>query len=312
MQNRRAEGNGVNLWESVGKAKSGPKPLDMVPPLLYLRPRRNPPWRGPPVPIPLRRKERNERKTEMKSTAQTPSRAKPIPRMRRDARATLRQRALAGDADAMCEYGGRLAEDPATREEGLAWEIRSAEAGACFGAFNAAMTCSMLGRPTECIRWLRRARRDGERSADLCLGVSAAAGYGVPRDLARAARLFRAVLRSTPVSEVCLSEMDDAAGFLAMLADGRPIRIAPAGIGGTHPKIGLAKTIAFAGTLRGRTPEFLYWRGCLRMERRSHFREAIADFSRAARILQSRSPRSRADGEMLADSRRLEAWLSRQ
>ena len=162
------------LWESVGKAKSGPKPLDMVPPLLYLRPRRNPPWRGPPVPIPLRRKERNERKTEMKSTAQTPSRAKPIPRMRRDARATLRQRALAGDADAMCEYGGRLAEDPATREEGLAWEIRSAEAGACFGAFNAAMTCSMLGRPTECIRWLRRARRDGERSADLCLGVSVA------------------------------------------------------------------------------------------------------------------------------------------
>jgi hypothetical protein len=253
-----------------------------------------------------------EQKPEMKSTAKNSPRAKPIPRMRRAARATLRQRALAGDADAMREYGGLLAETPATREEGLAWEIRAAEAGACFGAFNAAMTCSMLGRPTECIRWLRRARRGGDRSADLCLGVAAAAGYGVPRDLARAARLFRSVLRLTPVSEVSLSEMDDAAGFLAMLADGRPVRIAPAGIGGTHPRIGLAKTIAFAGTLRGRTPEFLYWRACLRMERRSRFREAIEDFSRAALMLQSRSPRSRADREMLADSRRLEAWLRKE
>ena len=35
------------LWESVGNAKPGSNPLDTPPPLLYPRPRRNPPWRGP-------------------------------------------------------------------------------------------------------------------------------------------------------------------------------------------------------------------------------------------------------------------------
>ena len=38
----------INCGESVGNAKTGSNPLDTVPPLLYPRPRRNPPWRSPP------------------------------------------------------------------------------------------------------------------------------------------------------------------------------------------------------------------------------------------------------------------------
>jgi hypothetical protein len=44
---RRAGWECVNCWKSVGNAKTGPKPLDTGVVLLYSRPHRNPPWRGP-------------------------------------------------------------------------------------------------------------------------------------------------------------------------------------------------------------------------------------------------------------------------
>ncbi len=220
-------------------------------------------------------------------------------RTNRQPLASLRRAALSGDAEAMCEYGGRLADNPATREEGLAWEIRAAERGCPNAANNAAMTCSMLGRPADCVAWLRRAFADGERNVALPLGIALAAGYGVPQDLVAAKRLFRLVLRLNPLEDACLADLDDAAGFLAMLKEGCSIRVHPRSIGATHPDINIEKTIAFAGTLRGRTPEFFYWRANLRMERHTHDREAIGDFTRAIRLLDARKRPERTDRVLL-------------
>ena len=44
---RRAGGECVNCWKSVGNAKMGSNPLDTALPLLYPPPHRNPPGRGP-------------------------------------------------------------------------------------------------------------------------------------------------------------------------------------------------------------------------------------------------------------------------
>lgn len=216
-------------------------------------------------------------------------------RTQRQPLSSLRRAAQSGDAEAMCEYGDRLADNPATREEGLSWEIRAAERGCPTAANNAAMTCSMLGRPADCIVWLRRAIAGAERDVALSLGVALAAGYGLPRDLASAERRFRSVLRLNPLADACLADLDDAAGFLAMLKEGCSIRVHPRGIGATHPGIDIEKTIAFAGSLRGRTPEFFYWRANLRMERHAHDREAIGDFTRAIRLLDTRKRPERND-----------------
>ena len=69
--------------------------------------------------------------------------------------------------------------------EALRWERRAWRQGESFAAWNAAITCSALGRRRACFRWLcNSCKKSGEDLSAIALCY--ATGYGVRKDVAKA------------------------------------------------------------------------------------------------------------------------------
>lgn len=148
----------------------------------------------------------------------------------------LRRAAELGETAALARWGGLLTDTGRPEEvaEGIALLKRAWRKGCFTAAQNLAVTYSELGEPRRCIAWLRRACRHEESADWFLMGIAFAAGYGVRKDLAEAARLFRKV-RDDERGFPC--EREEAAGFLGMLARKRAVRVAGS-IGRVHPEDG--------------------------------------------------------------------------
>ena len=146
----------------------------------------------------------------------------------------LRLAVALGSAEALSRLGCLLTDTgrPEAVAEGLALLKRAWRKGCPVAAQNLAVTYSELGNPRRCADWLRKACEREETADWFLLALARAAGYGMRKNPAEAARLFRKVRDDESAFPV---EREEAAGFLSMLERRRPIRIA-ASIGRTHPE----------------------------------------------------------------------------
>jgi hypothetical protein len=156
-----------------------------------------------------------------------------VRRDRAEAIRWFRLAAESGDAGALCNLGTLLAETGRADDtaEGISLLKRAHRAGDACAAHNLALTYSELGNRRRCAAWLKTACRGGDNADWLRLGIAYAAGYGVRRDLAEAARLFR---KAAAQREGFPCDREEARGFLAMFAAGRSIRV-EGPIGRVHP-----------------------------------------------------------------------------
>lgn len=129
------------------------------------------------------------------------------------------------DLAALLYQQGLDATDRETRsmrlEEALRWERNAWRRGEVIAAWNAAITCSALGRRKDCFKWLcnsYRASGDGLDYVALCY----ASGYGVRKDTAKAMTILRKVKRIGNAKE-CKSKI--APCLFARIRQGAPIEI---------------------------------------------------------------------------------------
>jgi hypothetical protein len=142
-----------------------------------------------------------------------------------------------GSTDALCSLGTLLTDTGRVADvaEGISLLKRAHRRGDLCAAHNLAVTYSELGNRRRCTAWLKKSLRNRDGSALFLLGIATAAGYGVRKDLAEAARLFRKVVAG---KNEFPSERADARGFLKMLEEGREIRV-EGSIGRVHPEGGI-------------------------------------------------------------------------
>lgn len=146
----------------------------------------------------------------------------------------LRLAVALGSTDAVCRLGVLLTDTGRKEavEEGLKWLKRGWRMGCPVAAQNLAVTYSELGNPRRCVAWLRKSCQRAESADWFLLAIAHAAGYGLRKDLAEAARLFRKVRDDAKGFPI---EREEAAQFLAMIDRNRPIRVTGS-IGRTHPE----------------------------------------------------------------------------
>ena len=129
------------------------------------------------------------------------------------------------DLAALLYQQGLNAKDAETRRskfsEALRWELRAWRHGEFLAAWNAAITCSALGRRKACFKWLCNSyRKSGEdlEAVALCY----ATGYGVRKDAAKARTLLRKVKRQCNATT---GDSKVASNLLAKLRRGERIEI---------------------------------------------------------------------------------------
>ena len=157
-----------------------------------------------------------------------------VRRDREEAIRWFRVAAGLGNTEAMGCLGTLLTDSERAEDvvEGIAWLKRAHRRGDSCAAHNLAVTYSELGNRKRCAAWLKKSLGNREGRALFLLGIAYAAGYGVRKDLAEAARLFRKVARG---KNEFPCEREEARGFLKMIEQGRLIRV-EGSIGRVHPE----------------------------------------------------------------------------
>lgn len=105
--------------------------------------------------------------------------------------------------------------------EALRWERRAWRHGESLAAWNAAITCSALGRRKACFKWLCNSYRSGGDDLE-AIALCYAAGYGVHKDSAKARTLLRRAKRQC---NAMASDSKVVANLLAKLSRGTSIEI---------------------------------------------------------------------------------------
>lgn len=108
---------------------------------------------------------------------------------------TLRGLVDDGDPDAMAWLGSDLLEDPKTREEGLGWLKKSAEAGSAYGQYAMGLIyLKGIGDPVDkeaAFRMFKSASDQGYSASTFTVGRMLMAGAGCDKDLDGGLRLIR-------------------------------------------------------------------------------------------------------------------------
>ena len=138
------------------------------------------------------------------------------------------------DPDALNNLGVRLTDSrcPGDAARGIALLKRAYRLGSIVAAANLALAYSEQGNRRRCIHWLRKACLRPESADWYHLAIAHAAGYGVRRDPALAARLFRQVAGDPSAFPI---ERERSRAFLALLSRRIPIRVTTS-LGRTHPE----------------------------------------------------------------------------
>lgn len=139
-----------------------------------------------------------------------------------------------GSTDAPCRLGTLLTDSGRAEDvaEGSSWLKRAPRRGDLCAAHDLAVAYSELGNRRRCAAWLKKSLRKQEGSALFLLGIAYSAGYGVRKDLAEAARLFRKVASEKNGFPI---EREEARSFLKIIEKGRPTRV-EGSIGRVHPE----------------------------------------------------------------------------
>ncbi len=135
--------------------------------------------------------------------------------------------------EALCGQGTRLTNrrrHPGDIARGIALLKRAHRLGAICASHNLAIAYSEQGNRRRCAYWLRQSLKTA-MPARFLLAIAHAAGYGVRRDPAEAARLFREVVADPAAFPF---EREESLAFLSMLRRHLPIRVTGS-IGRTHP-----------------------------------------------------------------------------
>ena len=125
----------------------------------------------------------------------------------------LRYASILNNADAMVSLAAELAASHHVKDiqKALVLEVRAYHLGNRLAAYNAALSCAMLGRPDDCFQWLCKGDLSITR---LALAYCHAFGYGARRNIQKAKSLLKDHIRDETAFQ---SERECARSFLRLL-----------------------------------------------------------------------------------------------
>lgn len=122
-----------------------------------------------------------------------------VRRDRKQAEYWLRLSSDFGNAGATNTLAGFLSGEYSRLQESLVLHLKALELGYEMGAYNAAITYSMMGKPSAAFELLQQSYRTLPDETNLLLGICLYAGYGCRRDLQKAESFFVAAAASCEI-----------------------------------------------------------------------------------------------------------------